>query len=261
MPGTRRFRRGVYLLPTVFTIGNLFCGFYSLVLSVRGDFERAAILIIIAGVLDGLDGRIARLTGTTSAFGNEFDSLADLSSFGIAPAMLANQWALMSLGRLGWLVAFLFVVCAAMRLARFNIQAASADRRYFAGLPSPSSAGALASLVFAFPSARPAGSLAVGVGLLVATLGLLMISHFRYRSFKDLGLGSRRSYLYVLPLAALLVAIAFQPQWTFLTFAAVYLASAPAGYLVSLTRRSRARYVAARRRRAGTDVADEPALR
>lgn len=258
MSAARRFRRGVYLLPTIFTIGNLFCGFYSLVLAVRGNLELAALMIVIAGVLDGLDGRIARLTGTTSEFGNEFDSLADLVSFGVAPAMLANQWALMSLGRLGWLVAFFYLVCAATRLARFNIQAGSGDRRFFAGLPSPSSAGSIGALVFAFPVAAPQGWLAIATAILVATLGLLMVSRFRYRSFKDVGLGSRRSYLYVLPLAAVLIAIAFQPQWSMLSFAALYLVSAPAGYLSGAVQRARARHGAPQ---TPSDVADEPALR
>ena len=254
----RRFRRGVYLLPTVFTVGNMFCGYFSLVLAGRGELERAGLMIVFAAVLDGLDGRIARLTKTTSAYGNEFDSLADLVSFGVAPAMLANHWALSGLGRLGWLVSFLYVVCAAMRLARFNIQAATADRRYFAGLPSPASAGSVGSLVFAFPGLVRERALVVAVALLVTTLGLLMISRFRYRSFKDLALRRRKSYLQVLPLAALLVAVAFPPQWTLLSFAAVYLASAPASYLWSAARR---RLVAARKRRSRSEVADEPAFR
>ena len=261
MSAGRRFRRGVYLLPTIFTVGNLFCGFYSLVLGVRGDLGRAALMIVVAGVLDSLDGRIARATKTTSDFGLEFDSLADLVSFGVAPAMLAYHWALQGLGRVGWLVAFLYVVCAAMRLARFNIQAGPADRRYFVGLPSPSSAGALGALVFAFPDAAPSGSLVVAVALLVATLGLLMISRFRYPSFKDFGLGSRRSYLYVLPLAAILVAVAFHPEGTLLTFAAVYLLSAPVALVWSAAHRARQGAKAARTRHAGDGAADEPAFR
>lgn len=248
----------MYLLPTVFTVGNMFCGYWSLVLAVHGELERAGLLIVFAGVLDGLDGRIARLTKTSTAFGYEFDSLADLVSFGVAPAMLAHQWALSGLGRLGWLVSFLYVVCAAMRLARFNIQAANADRRYFAGLPSPASAGSLGSLVFAFPAVVRERSLYIVVALLVTTLGLMMVSRFRYRSFKDLALRRRKSYLQVLPLAALLVAVAFQPQWTLLSFAVVYLASAPASYLWSAARR---RLVVARKEGSRSEVADEPAFR
>ena len=248
----------MYLLPTVFTVGNMFCGYWSLVLAGQGKLERAGLMIVFAAVLDGLDGRIARMTKTTSAYGNEFDSLADLVSFGVAPAMLANHWALSNLGRLGWLVSFLYVVCAAMRLARFNIQAASADRRYFVGLPSPASAGSVGSLVFAFPGVVGQRALVVAVALLVTTLGLLMISRFRYRSFKDLALRRRKSYVQVLPLAALLVAVAFQPQWTLLSFAAVYLASAPVSYLWSAARR---RTVASRKQGSRSEVADEPAFR
>ena len=148
MAGRRKLRRGIYLLPTSLTTGNLCCGFFSLIESSRGQYELAALLIIAAGVLDGLDGRIARLTGTTSEFGVEFDSMADISSFGIAPAFLAYEWALQPFHRIGWLIAFLFVACAATRLARFNIQHSTSDKRFFAGLPSPGggTAAALRSL-------------------------------------------------------------------------------------------------------------------
>jgi CDP-diacylglycerol--serine O-phosphatidyltransferase len=232
----RKLSRGIYLLPTLFTIGNLFCGFYSLVLASRGDFERAALMIIIAGVLDGLDGRIARMTHTTSDFGTEFDSLADLVSFGLAPAMLVYHWALAPLGRVGWLVPFLFVVCAAMRLARFNIKSGAGDKRFFAGLPSPSSAGALASLVFAIPLSVGTDWFVFTVAALVVMLGLLMLSTFRYRSFKDLQLGNRRSYLVVLPLAAMLVAIALYPKVALLLFATLYLLSAPLSFVWGVVR-------------------------
>ena len=233
MARSNRLRRGIYLLPTLFTVGNLFCGFYSLVLSFRGEIERASVLIIVAGVLDALDGRIARLTGTSSPFGNEFDSLADIVSFGVAPALLVYHWSLVPLGRAGWLVAFLFVVCAAMRLARFNIQSGTVDKRYFAGLPSPSAGGAVACLSFAFPDPPSERWIAVAVAAIVGTLGLLMVSRFRYPSFKDLGMRNRRSYLYVLPLAATLVGIAVAPAPVMLVVAGLYLASAPAAYVWS----------------------------
>ena len=136
MPRSRHLRRGIYLLPTLFTVGNLFFGYSSVVQSSAGRLELAALSIVLAAVLDGLDGRIARLTGTTSAFGIEFDSLADIVSFGIAPALLAYHWAL-GPGRVGWALTFLYVVSAATRLARYNIQPPSMDKRYFVGLPSP----------------------------------------------------------------------------------------------------------------------------
>src|SRR5215212_4360762 len=144
----RRFRRGVYLLPSMLTMGNMFCGYACIVYSMRGEFAMAAPLIGVAIVLDMLDGRVARMTGTTSEFGLEFDSLADVISFGIAPAVLAFAWGLQPLGRLGWLAGFLFLTAAAMRLARFNIQSAmGGDKRYFVGMPSPAAAGVIAAMV------------------------------------------------------------------------------------------------------------------
>src|SRR3954468_8060347 len=144
-----RVRRGVSLLPSLFTMGNMFCGYACVVYSMRGEYETAAPFIGFAIVLDMLDGRIARLTGTTSDFGIEFDSLADVISFGVAPAILSFAWGLSPLGRLGWAVGFLFVAAAAMRLARFNIQGASGDKRYFAGMPSPAAAAIPAATVYA----------------------------------------------------------------------------------------------------------------
>jgi CDP-diacylglycerol--serine O-phosphatidyltransferase len=260
MARTRRLRRGIYLLPTLFTVGNIFCGYWSLIHTYRGAFELAAILIVVAGVLDALDGRIARLTGTTSAFGVEFDSLADMVSFGIAPALLAYHWALQPLGRSGWLVAFLFVVCAAMRLARFNLQAGTGDKRFFAGLPSPPSAGMLSCVIFAFPQPVEQRWVSVLVAILVAFLGGLMISRLRYYAFKDFDLRNRRSYIYVLPLAAILAGIAVYPKGTLLLVATAYLLSAPTYYLWSLLRRAR-RMARRGGAAAETEVADEPAFR
>jgi len=260
MARSRHLRRGIYLLPTLFTVGNLFCGYSAVVLASQGAVSQAALLIIVAGVLDGLDGRLARLTGTTSAFGLQFDSLADIVSFGVAPAVLSYQWSLRPLDRLGWLVAFIFVVCAAMRLARFNIQAPRLDKRYFAGLPSPPAAGALACAVFAFPAPNAGGMAWVPVvtALYVAALALLMVSRFRYRSFKEFDLRNRRSYTYVLPVAGVIVAIAVNPRWSMLVLAAAYVLSAPAANALELLRR---RDVAVE---SGSDVAevvDEPASR
>ncbi|NIM00809.1 MAG: CDP-diacylglycerol--serine O-phosphatidyltransferase [Acidobacteria bacterium] len=234
MARQRKLQRGIYLLPTLLTTGNLVCGFTAVVMSFRGEIGRAAIFIIIAGVLDLLDGRIARMTGTTTEFGSEFDSLADIVSFGVAPAMLAYSWVLEPFGRVGWLVAFLFVICAAMRLARYNIQAHSGERRHFVGLSSPVAAGSLATAAFAFPTAPGVGSpTALPLMLLTATLALLMVSRFRYRSFKDLALLDRRSYIYVLPLAVTMVGVLIWPRWVMPALAGAYLLSAP---LVSVSR-------------------------
>jgi CDP-diacylglycerol--serine O-phosphatidyltransferase len=238
MARRRKLRRGIYLLPTLFTTGNLCCGFFSLIESARGHYETAAILVIVAGVLDGLDGRIARLTGTTSEFGVEFDSLADIASFGIAPAFLAYEWALEPFHRVGWLVAFLFVACAATRLARFNIQHSASDKRFFAGLPSPAAAGSIASVAFAFPEPPAQLGWSVLIGVLVATAALLMVSRIRYRSFKSLDLRSRRSYLSVLLIVLVLVAVLVHPR-SMMVLAGLYLGWGPAVWFAGWLTRDR----------------------
>lgn len=237
MRRNRHLRRGVYLLPTLFTVGNLLCGFASIILAAQGAFFQSAGLIVLAAVLDGLDGRLARLTGTTSEFGLQFDSLADVVSFGAAPAMFVHRWALGAAGEAGWLAAFLFLVSAAMRLARFNIQSARADKRYFAGLPAPAAAAALASAGIVFPVAPPGAASAGLIGVGTVALGFLMLSRLRYRSFKEFDLRNRRSYIFVLPVAAAVVAIAVQPRVSLLLLAWLYVVSAPAWYLVTLLRR------------------------
>jgi CDP-diacylglycerol--serine O-phosphatidyltransferase len=233
-------RRGTYLLPTLFTTGNLFCGFTSLVQSAQGEFYYAAVLIILAGILDGLDGRIARITNSTSEFGFEFDSLADIVSFGIAPAFLIHQWGLIPLGRRGWMIAFLFVACAAMRLARFNIQRHVADKRYFVGLASPAAAAVLTCIAFAFPDGPgPVWVSVLVAGTTVAT-ALLMVTRLRYRSFKDIDLKKPRSYLSVLLLAAAGVAIGLaDPQNALLVLALAYMISGPIAYVWGLLQRGR----------------------
>jgi CDP-diacylglycerol--serine O-phosphatidyltransferase len=241
MRENRRLRRGIYLLPTCFTVGNLFCGFFSLVESARGQFEVAAILIIVAAILDGLDGRIARLTGTTSEFGIQFDSMADVVSFGVAPAFLAYRWALTPFHRIGWLIAFLYVVCAATRLARFNLRHALADKRYFVGLPSPPAAAVLASVGFAFPDPPSNRTVSAALAVLTTLVAVLMVSRLRYRSFKDFDLRNRRSYIVVLPIAAALVAVLTHPKGALLTLATAYLVSGPVAYLVGLVARARGR--------------------
>jgi CDP-diacylglycerol--serine O-phosphatidyltransferase len=143
-----RFRRGIFLVPSMFTLANLFCGYACVVYATRGDFETGGLLIGIAMIIDMLDGLIARLTNSQSAFGAELDSLADVVSFGLAPAILAFTWGLWPLGRLGWAAGFIYVTAAALRLARFNIQSSSADKKYFAGMPSPAAAGVIASSSF-----------------------------------------------------------------------------------------------------------------
>ena len=234
-----RLSRGVFVLPTLFTVGNLFCGYLSIWGSIRGTFETAAVLIIAAAVLDGLDGRIARLTNSASAFGEEYDSLADLVSFGVAPAVLAYSWGLSDFHRLGWMASFLFVVCGSMRLARFNIQTKVTDKRYFVGLPIPAAAGTLVTIVLATPDRLVSRLWMAGLLVLTVVLSYLMISTIRYRSFKDLDLKRRRP-AWILPAIALFFAvIAYRPKIALLVLALTFAASGPVTKVVSLLRRRR----------------------
>lgn len=222
-----RLRRGVYLLPSLFTLGNMFCGYACVLYAMRGELTTAAPFIGVAVVLDMLDGRIARLTGTTSAFGREFDSLADVISFGIAPAVLAFVWGLQPLHRLGWAIGFIFVTAAAMRLARFNIQSVTAsDKRYFAGMPSPAAAGIPAATVFFYPEgfSDPRGALVALAVVLVPAL--LMVSTIRFRSFKTIDLRARRSYKVLTLLALVIALIQLEPRVVLIALAYVYLVSA-----------------------------------
>lgn len=232
-----RLSRGLFVLPTLFTVGNLFCGYLSIWSSIRGTFDISAYLIIAAGILDALDGRIARMTHSTSAFGEQYDSMADLVSFGVAPAVLAYSWGLADFHRLGWMVSFLFVVCGSMRLARFNIQAHVVDKRYFVGLPIPAGAGTIATVVLATPERLVSRVWMGGLLGLTIVLSYLMISTIRYRSFKDLDLRRRRP-AWILPAIALFFAIvAYRPEIALATLALVFVVSGPVGKLLSLTRR------------------------
>jgi CDP-diacylglycerol--serine O-phosphatidyltransferase len=203
----QRFRRGVYLLPSLFTIANLFCGYACVVYSTRGDFDTAALFIGIAMVLDTLDGFFARLTNSSTAFGLELDSLADVVSFGLAPAILAFTWGLWPLKRLGWAAGFLYVSAAAMRLARFNIQSKTAslsavDKRYFVGLPSPAAASVIASTVYLYPYGLQEPQAAFPALAMVLVPAFLMVSTIKFRSVKAIDVGWRRS-----PFAPLFVAV------------------------------------------------------
>ena len=223
----KRIRRGMYLLPSLFTVGNLFCGYACIMFAMRGDLTTAAPFIGIAFVLDGLDGRIARLTGTTSAFGIEMDSLADVVSFGLAPAVLASAWGLSELGRWGWAAGFLYVTAAAIRLARFNINAGThTDKRYFIGMPSPAAAGVPAATVYFYPYPLVGKAQAMAAIAVVVIPAILMVSTIRFRSFKNLNFGWDRSYFKLFVFAALLVFIAEEPRWALVIFAYSYLTSA-----------------------------------
>ena len=219
----RRFRRGVYLLPSMFTMGSMFCGYACIVYAMRGEFVTAAPFIGLAIVIDMLDGRIARMTGTTSAFGVEFDSLADIISFGVAPAILTFAWGLQPLGRLGWAAGFLFVAAAAVRLARFNIQTGSHDKRYFVGMPSPAAAGVPAATVFAYPFGLQTYAEALPALAMIIVPALLMVSTVRFRSFKNLDLQARRKYPVLLLVALGLALLAAHPELVLVVLAYGYL--------------------------------------
>ena len=217
-----KFRRGIYILPTSFSIGSIFCGFFAIILSFRGEFKFAGPLIMLAFILDGLDGRVARLTKTSTEFGTEFDSLADVISFGVAPAVMVYTWSLYSLGRLGWLASFVFTICGAIRLARFNIQSKVVDKRYFVGLPIPASALVIAAAIFFHPSKIFNKSFAIFFTLVVYLLSFLMVSKLRYKSFKDINLKDRKSYSYILLLLLIFWLIALRPRAAILIIASSY---------------------------------------
>jgi CDP-diacylglycerol--serine O-phosphatidyltransferase len=223
----QRFKRGVYLLPSMFTVANLFCGYGCVVYATQRDFDTAAVLIGIAMVLDALDGFVARLTKSTSAFGVQLDSLADVVSFGLAPAILAFTWGLWPLKRLGWAAGFIYVTAAAMRLARFNIQASTAtDKRYFVGMPSPAAAAVIAATVYLFPEGPQDRQTALAALAMVVVPALLMVSTVRFRSVKAMEVGWHRSYFALFLIAVALALIASHPRVALVVLAYSYTVAA-----------------------------------
>ena len=226
-------RKGVYLLPNLFTTGGLLCGFYAIIATIKGDFRVAATAVLIALIFDALDGRIARMTKTSSQFGAEYDSLSDLVAFGVAPGVLAYRWALEPWGAWGWLVAALYVVCGALRLARFNVQTAEVDKDSFVGLPIPAAAAVIATTIwlYYFLGGEGTTSKHLTLLLLVSMLAGLMISTIRYASFKDLNLRDRQPFgLLVVGIILLLLTIA-EPQIMLFSLATVYALSGPLGMI------------------------------
>ena len=230
--------RGIYLLPNLFTTGGLFGGFFAIIAASQGRFEAACVAIFIAAILDGLDGRVARLTNTQTEFGVQYDSLADLVSFGMAPALLMYHWALLSLkldsatfGKIGWLAAFLYAACAALRLARFNSQVGQVDKRWFIGLSSPAAAGLMVSFVWTCQEFDWSGEeLRYAALALTVVAGLLMVSRIRYSSFKGSGTGPKadRVPFFTLVIAvAVLIALWIAPAVTLLTATTLYALSGP----------------------------------
>jgi len=236
-----RSKRGIYLLPSVLTTFGMFAGFYSIISSINGDFTIAAISILIAMFWDTLDGRVARLTNTQSAFGAEYDSLADLVSFGLAPALLVYQWTLYELGRFGWLAAFVYLACVALRLARFNTQVGIADKRYFQGLPSPAAAGVIASMIWlkiwtfaSFDSDVISLGYYLGAGITILC-GLLMVSNIRYYSFKEFD-SKKASFRFLLIVILSLIILVSKPNIILFTGFFVYLLSGPFITIIGLNK-------------------------
>jgi CDP-diacylglycerol---serine O-phosphatidyltransferase len=239
-------RRAIYLLPNLFTTGCLFAGFYAIVAAIDGNFERAGGAIFVAMVLDGLDGRVARLTGTESAFGKEYDSLADMVAFGLSPAILSYQWGVERIAeygkawfRFGWLAAFFFAACAAMRLARFNVKSAAQDKRYFEGLPSPSAAAVVGSFIWSFSEWREPGLPGLILAFLVTALaGALMVSKFSYPSFKNFDPRKPISLAGLAAVAVVFVVLASDPPRAFLSCFGFYALSAPVAWVWRRLRRA-----------------------
>jgi CDP-diacylglycerol--serine O-phosphatidyltransferase len=235
-------QRGIYLLPNLFTVTSLFAGFYAIVQAMNGKFEHAAVAIFLAMVMDGLDGRVARLTNTQSAFGAEFDSLADMVSFGVAPALVLYVWALQPMGKLGWLAAFVYCACAALRLARFNTKLDSSDKRYFQGLPSPAAASLLAGLIyFCFDNGISGDAVYapwfkmkwVAWGITVFA-GLTMISNIKFYSGKDINLRESVPFVMIIIFVIMMAFVSYSPAEVLFGGAFIYALS---GYVTGLLRR------------------------
>lgn len=227
--GKKIRRRGIYLLPNLLTLGALFAGFYAIIAGMNGDFNKAGWAILIAAVLDGLDGRVARMTNTQSAFGAQFDSLSDMVSFGVAPALIMFSWALSSLGEAGWAASFIYMSCAALRLARFNVQLGTVDKRFFVGLQSPIAAGLVTFVAwvgFKY-QVEITPFIAFCAAVLTAFTGILMISNYRYYSFKEIHFRGTVPYVVFLMAVVLLVVIAQNPHEVLLGMCLIYAMTGP----------------------------------
>lgn len=238
-------KKGIYILPNLFTSGCLFGGFYAIIAAIQGRYDAAAIAILIASLCDGLDGKIARFTNTTSQFGVEYDSLADLVAFGVAPGLLAFEWSLQSFGRFGWLAIFLYVICGALRLARFNIQKSSLESRHFKGLPIPCAAIFIATFVLFFNS-YGGPDMARHAVIIVAMylLSFLMVSTINYISFKEFELFKRKPFNVLVATILILIVVAYKPAVMLFIFSFVYIVSGPAMTAYKLARSKRSKAVA-----------------
>jgi CDP-diacylglycerol---serine O-phosphatidyltransferase len=229
-----KMRRGIYILPNLFTTGNLFCGFWAIISVFQGRSFYAAIAILLAAVFDVLDGKVARLSGATSKFGIQYDSLADLVSFGIAPALLAFSWALREYGKFGWLAAFLFVACGALRLARFNVQTSSGEVKYFKGLPIPAAASMIALTILLYHRLIETGWVKdIVILVMIYVLAFLMVSTIRYLSFKELNLAKRKPFSIFIFVVLTMIVIVMEPTIVLFGFVLFYIFSGPANMLLA----------------------------
>jgi len=235
-----KIRRGIYILPNLFTTGNLFCGFWAIISVFQEKFFYAAVAILLACVFDILDGKVARLSGATSKFGVQYDSLADLVSFGIAPALLAFSWALRPYGKFGWLAAFLFVVCGALRLARFNVQSSSGEVKYFKGLPIPAAASMIALTILLYLRLIETDWVKdIVILVMIYILAFLMVSNIRYFSFKELDLARRKPFSIFIFTILTMIVIVMEPTLVLFGFILLYVFSGPVS-MVRAWRKKRA---------------------
>ena len=240
-------RKGIYLLPNLLTTGAMFCGFYAIVAGMNGKFEAAAIAVFIAMILDGLDGRVARMTNTQTEFGAEYDSLSDLISFGLAPALVMYQWALVHMqlegvawGKAGWLAAFVYVACAALRLARFNTQIGTVDKRYFVGLPSPAAAAIMIGMVWMFHDLDVQGrDMQILAFLMSLFAGLLMVSNISFYSFKDFDPKNKVPFLAILLIVLVFALTTIDPPKVLFFVFMAYSLSGPVIWVVRRYRKFR----------------------
>ena len=255
-------RRGIYLLPNLFTTGAMFAGFYAIVAGFLGYFTHAAIAVFVAALLDGMDGRVARLTGTQSEFGVQYDSLSDLVSFGLAPSLVMYTWSLQYLrdygpvwSKVGWCAAFLYAACAALRLARFNTQVGVADKRYFQGLASPASAGLCMSFVWTMENFGVEGQwLCFVTPILAVIAGLLMVSRVRYFSFKTLPVGDRVPFVWIILAVIIIIALTLNTALVLLALTVVYALSGIVITLWGLRSRASRRRLQMERRRSSQEA-------
>ncbi len=230
--------RGIYLLPNLLTIAAIFSGFYAIIAAMKGQYSHAAYAIFIALVLDSLDGRVARLLKAQSEFGIQLDSLSDMINFGITPALVMYSWSLSVLGKIGWLIAFLYTVCTALRLARFNVQTRVLDKRFFCGLPTPGAAGCMASIVLISSYYElPGPQLAIPIAIIALALSFFKVSSIRYYSFKNIDLHHRVPFMATLICAVILALISFDPADILFAIFFAYLLSGPVRTLWTFYRR------------------------